>query len=663
MSLNKNVLSQKIKDAAAHMRPGENDWTVFALLLLYSFCLLLFTTFSSPLYSFNDWVDINTHFTIGKGLFNGRVHMVDLIDNKGPIIHVIYGFAWLMDRTGHTGVYIMEALFLAISVQYVYKLARLFIGRWEICFFVAIVSPLPLLAAMGNVGGSIEEFTLSIFSISLYYFALYYMKPEALRPIHVALQGVLFMAVFLMKFNLAPFFAGFILVIICELLLSKKFKELGKFVLCFFCGMMVIALPYLIYMLIHGSWHNFIEVYFLLSADYAEIQSAVPLAKFFNALALGINAMNHLWSYALFMILGIIFVLWQTEKGFGIGYCLSAFFLLIGIYLGRAYSPVYIPLFVFLPMGAVMVGVLLEKALKQKHFHVATMLVATLVVLAIIIGRNNLVRHSFFMRWAPAVQPQMAEIIHAYARDDAPSLLQVNYQDYGFYTATGIIPDEPYFTVLNIEHQYLPAMRDSQRDAVRAGHSEFVIVPTGAFDEYPSESRWRLDNHYSPITVLRDADVYWHLYQRSDDYSGLPYFAHYINNIQDPNHVIVLSVKDEAANALDADMQQALHGLGLSETLAEQYFYSYAAIIDGYDIVFEELSPEGISHEQNVAGTDIFVHSAGQEVGNASSIMLDGKEYSRGQRGINIVIFDRATGKIVDNVAFDTCAMPNVPRR
>ena len=59
----------------------------FVLLILVSFCSLLFCTKNSWLYSFNDWVDGNAFFTMGKGMVNGLVPYKDLFEQKGPLLY------------------------------------------------------------------------------------------------------------------------------------------------------------------------------------------------------------------------------------------------------------------------------------------------------------------------------------------------------------------------------------------------------------------------------------------------------------------------------------------------------------------------------------------------------------------------------------------------
>ena len=636
---------------------------IFWLLSIYAFSLLLFTTHSSPLYAFNSWVDINTHFTIGKGLFNGRVHLVDLIDNKGPVIHFIYGIAWLIDRTGHMGVYVMQSIFLSISLIHVYKLARLFIEKNEICVFLAIVSPLPLFA-LGNAGGSIEEFVLSILTVSLYYFAVFFMKAEQFKPWQMALEGGLFAAVFLMKFNLAAFFGGFMLALFGGLLRDKRYKDMLRNALFFLGGMLTICLPYLIYTLIHGSLLNFIDIYFLLSAEYAGVSGAPFAMRLLYGMVDAVEAMNGSWLYVLFLTLGLVFVFLRTKTGFAVGYALSLLLLLLGIFIGQVFSYSPIPLFVFFLMGMVALGVWLEKACSSKNIGKAGMIAIFSLVFVLIVARNGLVKHSlFFPNKTLPVQKQMAAVIWGMASSDSPSLLQTVWQDYGFYTASGIVPDERFFSILNVGHDTLPQMRDSQRDAVREGKSEFVIIPTEGYGVYPDESYWQLANHYLHITTVREGDTYWHLYQRNYDYAGEDYFSHFISNMQNEDRIIILSVKDEASNALDAGMQQALHGLGLDETLKDAYFSSYAAILDGYDVLFEDLSGERIQHDTVVDDVSIEVVSAAQEVGNVSRVAINGKDYSPNRRGINIVIYDKKKGKVIDALTFDTCALPNVAQR
>jgi ABC-type microcin C transport system permease subunit YejB len=76
-----------------------------------SFLLILINSKSSPLYPFNDWVDANAFFTMGKGLFNGKILYQDLFEQKGPLLYLIYGFGYLFSNTTFLGIFLIEVIF------------------------------------------------------------------------------------------------------------------------------------------------------------------------------------------------------------------------------------------------------------------------------------------------------------------------------------------------------------------------------------------------------------------------------------------------------------------------------------------------------------------------------------------------------------------------
>ena len=132
----------------------------------------------------------------------------------------------------------------------------------------------------------------------------------------------------------------------------------------------------------------------------------------------------------------------------------------------------------------------------------------------------------------------------------------------------------------------------------------------------------------------------------------------YLAHAQDDGHIIILSVKDEASTAFTETHAAAFHALGLSESLVDKYRYAYAAIIDGDEVLFEDISPDLISHTQSVGDVLMAVKSAGFDNGDMSSILIDDVEYSQNMRGINIVVYDKTAGAVVDAVTFDTYTAP-----
>jgi len=82
---------------------------------------------SSPFYYTNPWVDVNIYFSIGKGLFNGKVMYADLFDNKGPLTYFIYGIGYLISNKSFLGIYFLESIALTIALYCEYLIAKLFL--------------------------------------------------------------------------------------------------------------------------------------------------------------------------------------------------------------------------------------------------------------------------------------------------------------------------------------------------------------------------------------------------------------------------------------------------------------------------------------------------------------------------------------------------------
>ena len=62
-------------------------------LMALSAVVLALCSKSSPLYAFNDWMDANIFFTMGKSMFRGKVLYRDVFDHKGPVLYFLYGLA------------------------------------------------------------------------------------------------------------------------------------------------------------------------------------------------------------------------------------------------------------------------------------------------------------------------------------------------------------------------------------------------------------------------------------------------------------------------------------------------------------------------------------------------------------------------------------------
>ena len=127
----------------------------------------------------------------------------------------------------------------------------------------------------------------------------------------------------------------------------------------------------------------------------------------------------------------------------------------------------------------------------------------------------------------------------------------------------------------------------------------------------------------------------------------------YLHALNSERYLILFSAKDEASSQLTPAIQMAMKSLGLASIPTNAFQYSYIAVIENGTVSYEECSNSFLQYAGNHEGVELYVESGGFNVGNVSSIQVNGTEYSLNQRGLNIVVYDTLLGRVMDSVCFD----------
>ena len=138
---------------------------------------------------------------------------------------------------------------------------------------------------------------------------------------------------------------------------------------------------------------------------------------------------------------------------------------------------------------------------------------------------------------------------------------------------------------------------------------------------------------------------------------GSSYMHEYLSSLKDRDITVFISIKDEGTVALTSVLLDDLASLGVKEDLNGKARYSYYAVINlGDGEVIEKLDKEQVSYDGKIGDASYSIISAGFDAGNQSSIVIDGIEYTKNARGMNVVIYDNQLGEVVESLAFDTYA-------
>jgi hypothetical protein len=445
--------------------------------LLLSFVFLLICTESSPFYPFNDWVDSNAFFTMGKGMMHGKVLYRDLFEQKGPYLYFVHGLAYILSHKSFLGVYIFEVISFATFLFVCYKVMSLFLH--SLYSFIS----LPLLAAIilnlksFSHGDSAEEFSLPFLAVSLYAF-LHYFKHDYPNPIRyktLLFNGLIAGIVLWIKYSLLGFWIGWALTMgVCMLVNKQYVRALWGGVL-FLCGMLIATLPWIIYFGLHHAIHDWINTYIIFNAKYYSVHYTLLGRLKLTVL----TVLYNLSLYPLFAAIACIGFLFFLLKRYLLSYIgraglvLSIILLSLGVYGGgRGYVYYFLILSPFILFGLIVI--LDGLSLKMKNKYTIMLLAAAVLLVSVVI--TAAFNHNTYMlkiKKKDLFQYRFASII-----DQTKHATVLNYDclDLGIYTVTGITPNVKYFEKQNVDNAKYPLNIDAQNRYVRDKLVDYVVI-------------------------------------------------------------------------------------------------------------------------------------------------------------------------------------------
>lgn len=157
--------------------------------------------------------------------------------------------------------------------------------------------------------------------------------------------------------------------------------------------------------------------------------------------------------------------------------------------------------------------------------------------------------------------------------------------------------------------------------------------------------------------VLYGNFLHYITYEAVPDAAGKPEnTARFLSSVKSKSkdYIILIAAADEASNGLDTPTIVAMQSLGLTFDMKDKTGYSYIAVIDGGKVLCEKSSDQKLEYTSEVENKKITLVSAGYNDGWEAQIIIDGNNYALDLRGLNIVVYDKKLGQVVDSVAIDT---------
>lgn len=234
--------------------------------------LLLFSLWTTPLLP--KWYGCDASFfsMAGRGILQGWVPYEDFFDLKGPYFFFLQALGQLMCQ-GRFGIFLLQIPFLFASLILMYKMSLLYLSKKQAVFVLTAFLFLHMAMLWG--GNTLEEFCLPV-NLLCMYTALRLIRDEEYDalPHYAFLYGVCFGFITFCKITAAAPVIGIIAAFGLLLLLWKQYRQLGRYILFFLGGLVLILLPLLIYFGMHGALYDMFYAVFAFafkrSIDFAE---------------------------------------------------------------------------------------------------------------------------------------------------------------------------------------------------------------------------------------------------------------------------------------------------------------------------------------------------------------------------------------------------------
>ena len=238
----------------------DKKYAVPFVLLGYVIVLQLFLSIDSYLYANNEHYDSAIFFMCGKALMNGYIPYEEFADSKGLLLWAIYGVAYLIDHYSYVGVYWMLCLFYWATLYIDYKIARLWLPKVS-SLLASMAMAIPLWYWNFYTESKAEYFCMPFITF-LFYQLLFMVKQKtdcrSVNPSFIFV-GVSWVAVIMIKWSIAAMMVSLLVSMGSYAFQAKRLKE---YLLNVGMGVLLGALPFILYFTLTQSWQAMIQEYF-----------------------------------------------------------------------------------------------------------------------------------------------------------------------------------------------------------------------------------------------------------------------------------------------------------------------------------------------------------------------------------------------------------------
>lgn len=283
-------------------------------------------------------------------------------------------------------------------------------------------------------------------------------------------------------------------------------------------------------------------------------------------------------------------------------------------------------------------------------------------------ARDSIVNQSQVLELPELANTWLHKIIELCEEEDIPLVLikTPNGSDdrQRFYNSVSIIANEenvPFYNMnVLLDGQAHPNIIQAEKITTLLGE---YLVSNYDFEDKRNNDRYKDWND--------SVELFHRQYKKCEIISASD-FVSYIPLLNDDKYIILIASKNQNNNTYDSnDIAYLNEQLALDCRLDIDYLNGYFAIIDGGNVIAESTNEAlgyitddlGISYETTIDNLQLKICSSGSIMDGKTSLIVNGTDFSMDCDGINIAIYDKSLGEMVEMSAFDLNDNMNMLRK
>ena len=259
------------------------------------------------------------------------------------------------------------------------------------------------------------------------------------------------------------------------------------------------AIPVLGWFAAKGALSDLFTVYFIHNLTLYQSKYII-----YNIALNNLFIKNLPWTIT--VAIGLVWPIFNKRTWESVTVFLAAFFLFLFSYANGWQYPYYaLVLCVFAPMGLVFISDIVI-ALSKRRASLAAGVISTILI----VSGPFVAYHcspNTYMLGLPRNQTPQYQFAKTIQQAENATLLNYGFMDGGFYFASGLLPTERFFCLLNLD---LPEMKEEMSACIVKGRTAYVVTRNSSI---PSNNYVLIDE---ATMMLEGRDWTYRLYQRTD---------------------------------------------------------------------------------------------------------------------------------------------------